>query len=403
MKTETFTEAILREITMAEEEMIAWRRDFHRYPEIAHQEKRTAAVIKNFLEHLGLVVRANVGGFGVVAELKGDEQGETIALRAELDALPMNEETGLAYASEKKEAMHSCGHDGHLAALLGTAKVLANYREELKGTVRLIFQPAEEATPGGAQQMISEGALEGVDSIYGAHLWAGFPKGTLHTATGPITANSDRFLVEIMGHGGHAAQSHELIDVILVASQYVSSVHHIISRHVNPLNPTVISFGQVQAGTVFNVVPDRAYLQGTVRSTDRETRALVEGELKKKLQSVCDMYGAAFKFSFDKGHPAVINDEKSANLIKEAGRQVLGEGKIFNVTPVMIGEDFSYYLRKVPGAFCFIGAGVNHQNGKADFPHHHPKFNFNEKALSNMAGLYCSLVANRLHKQCDRR
>lgn len=399
MKTETFTEAILRDITRGEEEMIAWRRDFHRHPEIAHQEKRTAAVVTGILEGLGLVVRTGVGGYGVVAELKGHAEGETIALRAELDALPMKEETGSPYASEKDGAMHSCGHDGHLAALLGTAKVLASYREELTGTIRLIFQPAEEATPGGALQMISEGALEGVDAIYGAHLWTGFPTGTLYTATGPITANSDRFLVEVMGHGGHAAQSHELIDVILVASQYVGSVHHIISRHVNPLNPTVISFGQIQAGTVFNVVPDRAYLQGTVRSTDRETRALVESELKRKLQSVCDMYGASYKFSFDKGHPAVINDEQSANLIKEAGCQVLGEDKIINVTPVMIGEDFSYYLQNVPGAFCFIGAGMNQQGGRADFPHHHPKFDFNEKALANMAGLYCSLIANRLHKE----
>jgi amidohydrolase len=373
-----------------EKEMIAWRRDFHQHPELSFHESRTAKVISNFLRQYGLEVREAVHGYGVMGDLKGPTPGPVIAFRADMDALPIQEETGLAFASKVPGVMHACGHDGHMAALMGAAQVLSSMREHIKGTIRFIFQPAEELTPGGALGLIEAGVLEGVDAIFGVHLWSELPTGTFYTTLGPMMAASDKFKIEISGQGGHGAMPHKTVDTLLVASHLVMAAQHIVSRQVNPIESGVLSFGVSRSGTAFNVIPDKAELEGTARSFSPEVRDLLQHRLEETAKSIGGLYGAKIEIQYERGYPAVINHEKEARISLEEAEKVFGRNQIGFMPPNMAGEDFSYYLQKIPGAFCFIGA---EDPSQSVYPHHHPRFQIDEKSITLAADWFCHIAA----------
>lgn len=373
-------------------EMIELRRMLHAEPELSFEEVKTPAMIADYLERLGVDVKRGVGGRGVVGYIRGGKPGKTVALRADFDALPITEETGLPFASKKTGVMHACGHDGHTATLLIVAKALMEVREELEGTVVLIHQFAEELAPGGAIAMIEDGCLEGVDAIYGTHLWTPIPVGEIGYRRGPIMAAADRFDVTILGRGGHGASPHETVDSIAVASAVVGQLQYIVSRNVDPLKSAVISVGSFHSGGAFNVIADRAELVGTVRTFDPGVQELLMKRIEEVIKGTCAAMGADYTYSYKKGYPAVINDAVETERFVSSARAVHPSKDVVEIEPVMGGEDFAYYLKHVPGSFFFTGAG-NEANGLT-YPHHHPKFDFDERAMV-IAGK--ALVSAALH------
>ncbi len=356
-------------------QIVEWRRDFHRHPEVAFQEKRTSSVIRNYLESLNIPVTlsAETGLRGV---LRGKEGGKTVALRADIDALPLKEEGIKEYTSQNPEAAHCCGHDGHMAILMGAVKLLSERRGEFKGTVVFLFQPSEERIPGGAKRMIEEGALDGVDAIFGLHLWIPLPTGAVGVVKGPMMAQPDAFTLVVRGKGGHGSMPHQTVDPILVASQIVLNVQSIVSRNIDPLKPVVVSFGTVEGGTIYNIIPSEVKLTGTVRSFEPEIKDVAKKRIGEIAEGTAKAMGGSVEFSYEEGFPPVINDEAMADFTLETARRTLGEESVLPIDPVMGGEDFSYYLQKVPGAFFFLGAGDG-----MEFPHHHPGFDIDERAL----------------------
>ena len=373
------------------EKVIAWRRHLHRYPEVSYEEKETSAFVARELERHGWRVRTGVGGHGVVADLDGAAAGKRIALRADMDALPIQDQKQTEYASTVPGVMHACGHDGHTAALLGVAVRLAETKGDWTGSVRLLFQPAEEFPPGGAQAMIKEGALEGVDEIYGIHLWSQFPACTVHTAPGPIMAASDEFQLRIVGKGGHGGLPHQAIDAVQIGSHFVVNAQSIVSRNSDPILPNVISIGSFHAGTTFNVIAADCRMQGTVRTMTPETRTHLKERLESVLDSTCRMFGAEYELDYKFGYPPVVNHAGPTERALSLARDLLGEASVRICQPMMAGEDFSFYLEKVPGCFLFVGAG----NDSIRAPHHHPLFDIDERALQTSVDLLYDLATRR--------
>ncbi|WP_066151567.1 M20 family metallopeptidase [Halalkalibacter krulwichiae] len=359
-------------------EMVEIRRELHSEPELSFQEVKTPKFIGDYLERLGIEVKRNVGGRGVIGVIKGAKPGKTVALRADFDALPIEEETGLPFASKHKGIMHACGHDGHTAILLVLAKALAEHRDQLRGTIVLIHQFAEELAPGGAIEMIKDGCLDEVDVVFGTHLWSTMPLGKIGYRNGPIMANADRFDLVIHGRGGHGASPHETVDSIAVASSVVAQLQQIVSRNVNPLKAAVVTVGSFHSGSAFNVIADQAELTGTVRTFDSEVQELIIERIEQVTKGICDSMGATYTLDYKKGYPAVINDEEITNHFVKSVESV-DDVSLFEMEPVMGGEDFAYYLQKVPGTFFFTGAG--NKEKQIVYPHHHPKFDFDEKAM----------------------
>lgn len=375
------------------EEIIEWRRDFHQHPELSFEEKRTSKIVADFLKICGLQVKENVNGYGVVADLIGAEKGPTIALRADMDALPIQEETGLPFASEVPGVMHACGHDGHTAILMGAVKLLTSQKDKLKGNVRFIFQPAEELNPGGAWGMIQEGALQGVEAVFGLHLWSELPSGTFQTCNGPMMAATDRFTIEIEGKGGHGGMPHKAIDSIVIASHLVMSAQHIISRNINPLESGVITFGELKSGTAFNIIANKAVLEGTARSFTPEVRETLQRDLQSLTDGLAKIYGATININYQRGYPAVVNHDREVDFMVDVAREVFGVENTRTMKPNMVGEDFSYYLKEIPGAFCFVGAGDPDQ---PLYPHHHPRFQIDESVLPLAAEWFYQLTLKYL-------
>ncbi|OGD12304.1 MAG: hypothetical protein A2Y86_06110 [Candidatus Aminicenantes bacterium RBG_13_62_12] len=356
-------------------QIVAWRRDFHRHPEVAFQEIRTSAVIREFLEGLGLPVRA-AAGTGLVAVLEGGAAGRTVALRADMDALPILEEGEKEYGSLNPGATHACAHDGHMAMLMAAAKILTARKSGLRGRIVFLFQPSEEKPPGGAQRMIEEGALDGVDAVFGLHLWQSFPTGRIGVVKGPMMAQADNFCIVVHGKGGHGAMPHTAVDPILAAAQIVANCQTIVSRNVDPLKPCVVTFGTISGGTAHNIIPEEVVLTGTVRTFDTPVQRLAERRLREIAEETARAFGASSRLEYTPGYPAVVNDAGMVDFAVGVARRVLGEDCLQPFDPIMGGEDFAYYLQKVPGAFLFLGAG----DGRT-FPHHHPAFDIDEKAL----------------------
>jgi amidohydrolase len=370
--------------------LIAWRRDFHRHPETAFEEIRTSSVLRKFLEDQGLPVQgmAKTGLYGV---LKGKPGGKTIALRADIDALPLKEDGNKEYISKNPGATHACGHDGHMAILMGVIEILCRRKESFQGNVVFLFQPSEERIPGGAKPMIEEGALEGVDAIFGLHLWQLLATGDVGLVKGAMMAQPDKFTIHIRGKGGHGSMPHQTVDPILVASHLVVNIQSIASRNVDPLKPVVVSFGTIEGGTIYNVIPEEVVLTGTVRSFDADVQELSENRLKKITESTCATFGATADFLYEKGYPPVVNDENMVDFVARIAGEIFGEGKVQEIDPVMGGEDFAYFLQEVPGAFLFFGMGDG-----MEFPHHHPAFDLDEKALPKATLLMAALALKYL-------
>ena len=379
------------EIGALKEELVELRRDFHRHPELAFQEVRTSKIVAEYLTALGLTVQTGIAKTGVTADITGAKPGPTILLRADMDALPIQEETGLPFSSTVDGKMHACGHDGHTAILMVTAKMLVQRKEELCGTVRVLFQPAEEG-PGGAAPMIAEGVLEGVDAALGLHLWLHLPTGQLNFCPGPMLAASDEFDVVVQGVGTHAASPHMGIDPITIASHIISSGQTLISRRVDAKQPCVFSVTQFHAGTAHNIIPSKATFGGTLRTYDEELRAEFKAKFSKLASGIADAHGASAEVEWREGYPVLVNDPEIAALCESACSD------FFHMWPAerrpdarsLGGEDMSFYLQKVPGCFLFLGAH-NEESGAA-YNHHHPKFTIDEDSLPMGVELFLRCV-----------
>lgn len=361
------------------EEIISIRRHLHKHPELSFEEVETPKYIAEFHEQLGHEVKTGVGGNGVLAYLKGNHEGPTVALRADFDALPIHEETDLEFQSVNDGVMHACGHDGHTATLLGVAKALNKHKDELHGTVVFIHQHAEELPPGGAKPMIEDGALHGVDVIFGTHLQAQMPLYEINYRTDELQASSDSFEVTIFGKGGHGAMPQDTKDSILIASQLVDNFQQIVSRRVNPLQSAVLSVCSFEAIGPYNVIANTAKIKGTVRTLNEETRELMEQEMQRVIEGTCHLSGADFEFKYDRGYPVLINHKEETEFVMEVAETVPEVQEIKETEPIMGGEDYSYYLQEVKGTYFFTGAQP--EGTKNPYPHHHPKFDIDEKSL----------------------
>jgi len=372
-------------------DMTAWRRHLHMHPELSFREERPSAWIAERLREIGCdEVRTGVGGHGVVAVIRGAKSGPVVALRADIDALPIQDEKEVPYRSTVPGVMHACGHDAHTAALLGVAAHCAAERDGLIGERRLLFQPAEEVTPGGAIGMIEDGALDGVSAIYGVHLWTPLPYGAIASGPGPVMATEDEFFAEIRGRGGHGGMPHEAIDAIAAGAAFVQAAQTIVSRMVDPLDAAVVSIGSIQAGSAPNIIAEVCRLSGTVRTFEPAVRALVQERLRAVADAVGRQFGAECAIEWRDGYPPVVNDEREAERFFEVARGLFGDGAVRRIRPLMAGEDFAYYLKRVPGCFMFVGAG-NAECG-AVWPHHPPRFDIDERAMLTAARLLAAMA-----------
>jgi amidohydrolase len=373
--------------------LVEWRRDFHRHPELAFEEKRTSDVVRKFLESVGIEVRS-CGRTGLRGVLRGGRPGRTVALRADMDALPVAEIAEHDYASGNPGVMHACGHDGHMAILMGAARILAARRETLPGTVVFLFQPSEEKPPGGARLMIEEGALDGVDSIFGLHLWQPLPTGAVGLRAGASMAQADNFEVVVEGRGGHASQPNLTVDPVVVASHVVIAAQTIVSRFTDPLQSVVVSFTTMQGGRIHNIIPDSVTMTGTVRTLDLETQLAVKRRLGEVCEATCRLFGATAAFTYTEGYPPVVNDAASVNLVSRVAARELGGDFVKTIAPIMGGEDFAYYLQRVPGAFALLGMGDNRPH-----PHHSARFDIDENVLPLGVRLMTAVALEMLHPQ----
>lgn len=376
------------------EETVAWRRHLHRHPEVSYEERQTALFVAEKLESFGLEVTAGVGGHGVVGSLKNGA-GPVVALRADMDALAIQDEKACEYASTVPGVMHACGHDAHTATLLSVARAMAEHREEWSGEVRFVFQPAEEVSPGGAQAMIKEGTLQGVDRMYGVHLWTPIPSGMVAVRPGPMMAAVDDFFLTVYGRGGHGGMPHLCTDAVVIGAQLVQQWQTIVSRSVSPLQPAVVSVGALQAGSTQNVIADRAVLKGTIRSFDPAARELLRERFETILQHTCAMHGAEYELEYRVGYPALVNHESEAERVRRVAAGCFGAERVQEADMLMPAEDFAYYMKEVTGCFVLVGAG----NGEAaSYPHHHPRFDIDEPAMLTagelLAGLACDALMN---------
>jgi amidohydrolase len=360
-------------------DVLGWRRHLHAHPEVSFHERETAEFVYQTLKRFEGLELTRPTEFSVVARLMGAAPGPVLAMRADIDALPISEENEIEFVSRNPGAMHACGHDAHTAMLLGAVHVLSHLRDRLPGEIRFVFQPAEELPPGGAQPLCDSGALDGVDAVIGAHVWTPLPVGTVAVKSGPMMASSDTFELVIRGRGGHAAQPHMGVDCVAVAAQAIVNLQQIVSRQTDPLKPLVVSITKIHAGTTNNVIPDVAELAGTVRSFDPEQRQAVPGIMERVLRGVTQAHGAEYDLSYQFGYRPVINDPRISAWVEEALLAEFGRDAVVAPEPSMGGEDFSAYLTKAPGTFFLIGAG-NAAKGLA-YPHHNARFNIDEDAL----------------------
>lgn len=390
MTISTLQKSINERLDEHYEEMVEIRRHLHMNPELSFQEEETAAFIASYYDTLQISTRTKVGGHGVLAFIEGASPGPTIALRADFDALPIHDEKDVPYKSTKPGVMHACGHDGHTATLLVLAKILHTHRDQLKGKIVLIHQHAEEYAPGGAKPMIEDGCLDGVDVIFGTHLWSSEPCGTILYKSGNFMAAADRFSIQVQGKGGHGAQPHLTKDAVLIGSQIVASLQQVVARKVNPIDSAVVSVGGFVAENAFNVIADSAVLTGTARSFEESARHIIEREIEQVVKGVCQMHDAAYTYEYVRGYPAVKNHPKQTEYIAGIANQTEGVTEVKEAETQMGGEDFAYYLQHVPGTFFYTGAMP--ENSQDVYPHHHPKFDINEKAMPVAAKVLANAV-----------
>jgi amidohydrolase len=372
-------------------EITEWRQHLHRNPEILYEVQQTAAFVADKLRGFGVdEVVEGIGQTGVVGVIRGKGAGsKTVGLRADMDALPIHEDTGLDYASEVPGKMHACGHDGHTSMLLGAAKYLAETRN-FDGTVVVIFQPAEEGG-AGAKAMVDDGLMDrfGIDEVYGMHNAPGVPVGMIATRPGPLQASADEFEIVVTGLGGHAAEPHKAVDTTLVAAQIVVTLHTVVSRNVDPLNSVVLTVGTFQADSnASNIIPETARMRGTVRCLNPDDRQKMEARVRRVAEDTASAFGATAVLHWEYGYPVTVNDEDATGWAVEAARAV-ANGVVDDANPIMPSEDFSYMLNERPGAYLFLGNGDSAMC-------HHPKYNFNDEAIPYGCSFFAEIVERRM-------
>lgn len=367
-------------------EVVSWRRYLHRHPELSFQEVNTAQFVYDKLKSFDGLELARPTKTSVVAKLVGAKPGKVLALRADMDALPLQEENGVEYRSTHPGIMHACGHDGHTAMLLGAAKILSSLKEELAGEIRFIFQHAEEQPPGGAGEIVTAGVLDGVDSILGIHLSTDLEVGKIGVTDGAILANTDTFDVVIKGKGGHGSRPEACIDPIIVGAQVVTNLQQIVSRQISALQSAVVSVTFFQGGMSHNIIPSSVKLGGTVRSFGPKVRQQIAASIRRLVKGIAEAHGTQFELVYQQGYSAVVNDKELAAMIRDFGSSLFGKENVVAFPPRMAGEDFSAYLEKASGCFVFIGA-ANTERGLT-YSTHNPRFDIDEQALANGLKVY---------------
>jgi len=372
------------------EDAVAMRRDLHMHPELGFREHRTAEIVAARLRALGYEVHEGIGRTGVVGLLRGSRAGRTIMLRADMDALPMSEERDHAFRSQRDGVMHACGHDGHVAILLGAAALVADRRDELSGTVVLVFQPAEEGL-GGAKAMLEDGLIErfGIERAYGLHLATKYPTGTLGFRAGPMYASSDSIEIEVVGVGGHGAFPHDTVDPIVTAATFITGVQQIVSRRIDPLQPAVVTIGAITGGTTHNVIPRSCKMLGTVRAFDDDVRNAMPDRIERVLRGCCDASGASYRFDYLWRYPVTANDAAQTAYAQALAVDVVGEALVIDAAALMGAEDFSFYAERVPACFYTLGCS---SSAETSHPHHSGLFDIDEGALPNGIAMMTALA-----------
>lgn len=369
-------------IDTVEERIVELRHEIHAHPELSGEEKETKALILHILKQYGYRVQEYPNHYGITADLITKEEAKMVAIRGDMDALPIIEQTGKPYASQKEGIMHACGHDAHTANLLGIAiglKILSQ-EQQLPGNFRFIFQPSEENEDGGSSEMIRDGVLEGVNMVLGLHVYPYLPTGTIGFKYGVMMASADVFSIEVYGKSAHGARPHEGVDAILVASMVINSLNHIVSRRIDPLHPAVISLGTIQGGKAPNIICDDVVVTGTVRTINEKVRKDIPKMMEKSIKGVCDAMGANYKFTYQFVQPELINSDEIVDILVEEAKLLIGEENTVDlIDPVMGGEDFGEFLKVIPGSFFRLGTG-NHEKG-TDFSQHSAMFDVDDDAL----------------------
>ncbi len=383
---------IIREAGRLQPELVEIRRHIHRNPELGFHEMETAHLVREKISGLGLEITEGIARTGLVAVLPGGDGGRTVALRADMDALPIEEQNEIPYKSVKPGIMHACGHDAHTAILIGAAKILSLLKNELKVNVKFIFQPCEEQPRGGAEPMIKEGVLENpkVDAIFGLHVNPYLPAGFIGLKEGIVMAAADQFIIEIKGKGGHGAAPHQTIDPIVVASHVVQALQFIVSRQVDPMEPVVVSVCAIKGGQSFNIIADRVSLTGTVRTLNPRVQQQIPDRIRTIVKGVTAAFGADFSFDYEWGYPALTNNKEMLEIVRQAGYGIVGRQRVLQVDlPSMGAEDFACFTGYVPGAYFFLGAKPS--DGEP-YPWHNSKFNIDESALATGAAVLAGCV-----------
>ncbi|WP_437954358.1 amidohydrolase [Sorangium sp. So ce119] len=381
-----------KDVSLLDRDLVAVRRDLHRHPELGYEELRTSQLVAERLRALGLSVRTGVAGTGVIADLEGERPGRTVLLRADMDALPVVEQSGHDFPSETRGVMHACGHDAHVSALLGAATLLSARRGRLAGRVRFVFQPAEELS-GGALGMIEAGALDGVDQALGAHVISPLPFGVVATRTGPFFAGYDAFEIAVVGKAGHGGLPHMSVDPIYAAAQVVTALQSIVAREVKPGEPVVVSISAISGGNAANVVVERVTLQGTVRWFSRESREHALERVQAIASGVCSALRAGCEFKVVSTSPVTANAAAPVDLITTAARET-GRADVMDPGPLTVSEDFSEFTDRVPGCLFTVGAG-----GPTAAPHHHHAFDLDERAIGLIAEIFTRATLSALRPE----
>lgn len=363
-----------------EADIVALRRDFHAHPELGYHEKRSAGIIAGRLRDLGYQVKENVGITGVVATLTGKEEGPCVLVRADMDALPIQEENDWPWKSKTSDVMHACGHDCHMAIALTVARLLAEKRDQWNGTVKFMFQPAEEGL-GGAAKMINDGLLENPrpDYALALHVWSEIEAGVIGLSPGPVMAAADEFRIKITGKGGHGAMPHQTTDAVVVAAQVVGALQTIVARNIKPLDAAVLTVGHLKSGSAFNIIPGEATMEGTLRSFSPEVRASLRDRAQQIVETLPQAFGAQGSWQFLPGYPATVNDEAVVARLQPVFEAIAGSENVQPFEPTMGAEDMSQVLQQIPGCYFFVGG--RSEASQSVWPHHHPRFNIDESAL----------------------
>lgn len=377
-------------------QQIKWRRYLHQYPEVSNNEFETTKYLTNELKKLSIKTKKIKLPTGLIAEIKGNKPGPVVAVRTDIDALPILEQTDLSFKSKNKGCMHACGHDMHMATILGVAAVLNNLKDELCGTVRFLFQPSEEMPPGGAKPMIEQGVLENVKMIFGLHVDPHLKTGKIGLRDGVSMGSVADIDLIIHGRSGHAARPHHTVDAIVTAAEVIESLQKIISREVDPIDPVVITFGEISGGYARNVICDRVHLVGTIRTLSPKASKDIPKKVKRIAQAICKARGATAEIQIKGEYPVLVNDADTNEIIRSNFISLFGKGKIEQTDPVLGGEDFACYLEHVKGAMFRIG--VMNKKIKADKPWHSPKFIVDEEALYYGTSLIAASVIDALKK-----